>query len=122
MSNVEQLTDWLERYVQAWNTNDPAQIGALWSADAVYRTSPFADEWRGRDQIIERWLERQDEPNSTSFRYAMIGFNAGGAVVRGWTTYHTNPPREYSNIWLIQLDDSGRCSEFTEWWMQRPTA
>jgi hypothetical protein len=36
------------------------------------------------------------------------------AVVRGETTY---PDETYSNLWLIRLDDKGRCAYFTEWWM-----
>ncbi len=30
------------------------------------------------------------------------------------TTY---PDETFSNLWLIRLDDAGRCREFTEWWM-----
>jgi hypothetical protein len=37
-------------------------------------------------------------------------------VVQGETIYR-QPPQTYSNMWVIRLDDSGRCSEFTEWWM-----
>ena len=31
---------------------------------------------------------------------------------------YLQPPIEYSNLWVIRLDGDGRCSEFTEWWMQ----
>jgi hypothetical protein len=30
-----------------------------------------------------------------------------------------NPPREYSNIWLVRFDASGRCREFKEWYVAR---
>jgi hypothetical protein len=30
------------------------------------------------------------------------------------------PPSTYSNLWVIRLDAEGRCTEFTEWWMQHP--
>ena len=41
--------------------------------------------------------------------------------MQGETVYR-NPPRTYTNLWVIRLDAEGRCTEFTEWWMQRPDA
>ena len=113
------VSDWVDRYVRAWNSNDPAEIGALFTADAVYYTEPFAAGWRGRDTLVREWLGRQDEPGTTTFRYEVLAAQGGGGIVRGWTQYHT-PPREFSNLWVIRLTDDGQASEFTEWWMQRP--
>ena len=28
------------------------------------------------------------------------------------------PPCEYSNLWVVQLNDKGKCEEFIEWWMK----
>ena len=46
------------------------------------------------------------------------GPNSGVGFVRGWTTYLTHPPSEFSNLWVIRLDRDGRAHEFTEWWME----
>ena len=27
---------------------------------------------------------------------------------------------DYSNLWVIRLEEDGRASEFTEWWMEKP--
>jgi hypothetical protein len=40
--------------------------------------------------------------------------------VQGTATY-AKPAATYSNLWLVRLDDAGRCTEFTEWWMQHPS-
>ena len=109
---------WVERYVQAWNTNDPADIGSLFSEDAVYQTGPFDTPWKGRETIVREWLGRQDAPGTTTFRYEVLAVDGNRGIVRGWTTYHT-PPGEFSNVWLIVLDESGRCREFVEWWVQK---
>ena len=58
---------WVERYVRAWKTNDPADIGGLFSEDAAYYTGPFDAPWRGRDTIVREWLGRQDAPGTTTF-------------------------------------------------------
>ena len=38
MSDLDQVTRWIDAYVSAWNTNDPEAIGALFTDDAVYTT------------------------------------------------------------------------------------
>jgi ketosteroid isomerase-like protein len=111
---------WVEQYVIAWNSNKPDDIGRLFSDDALYFTGPFDEPWRGREAIIQAWLERQDAPGSTTFRYEVLVASGDTGIVRGWTQYY-DPPREYSNIWLVRFDGQGRCREFTEWWVERPT-
>ena len=113
------VTAWVDMYVRAWNSNDPADIGRLFTDDAVYHTGPFDAPWEGREMIIRKWLSRQDAPGTTSFRYEVLASTSDQAVVRGWTHYHETG-REYSNIWLIRFGMDGRCREFTEWWVARP--
>jgi uncharacterized protein (TIGR02246 family) len=108
---------WVESYVQAWNSNDPAAIGDLFTEDAAYYTEPYSEPWRGRDEIVRRWLDRKDEPGETEFRWQPLTATAEVAVIQGTAVYH-HPPRAYSNLWVIRLDPEGRCAEFTEWWMQ----
>ena len=111
---------WVDGYVRAWNSNDPAAIGSLFTEDAAYYTEPYSEPWRGRDEIVRRWLDRRDEPGEAEFRWQPLATSPELAVVEGTTVYH-NPPHTYSNLWVIRLDSEGRCSEFTEWWMQHPT-
>jgi uncharacterized protein (TIGR02246 family) len=113
------LRAWVEGYVRAWNSNDPAEIGALFSEDAAYYTEPYSPPWRGRDEIVRQWLERRDEPGETEFRWQPLTVAPDLAVVQGETLYRI-PPRTYSNLWVIRLDAGGRCAEFTEWWMRHP--
>ncbi len=110
---------WVDGYVRAWNSNDPTVIGGLFTEDAAYYTEPYSQPWRGRDQIVRQWLDRKDEPGETQFRWRPLTVSQELAVVQGTTVYRS-PPRTYSNLWVIRLDPEGRCTEFTEWWMQHP--
>jgi hypothetical protein len=112
---------WMAGYIRAWNTNDPEDIGKLFSEEAEYYTDPFAKPWRGREAIVKGWLGRKDEPGSFNFRYEILAISELLGVVRGWTKY-LDPPSEYSNIWVVQLDEESRCTRFTEWWMKRKEA
>jgi len=117
MVDQKMVSDWVEGYLRAWNSNDPQDIARLFSEDARYYTGPFDQPWQGRDTIVKNWLAGKDEPGSFNFRYEVLAASGDAGVVRGWTNY-VNPAREYSNIWLMRFDPQGRCAEFTEWWVQ----
>jgi uncharacterized protein (TIGR02246 family) len=108
---------WVEGYVKAWKTNDPEDIGALFTDDATYYTAPHREPWRGRDAIVQGWLGRKDEQGRWDFEYRVQDVAGDRAYVRGLTTYHDQDASDYSNLWEITLDGDGRCSEFVEWWM-----
>jgi ketosteroid isomerase-like protein len=110
------IESWLQRYVKAWESNDPADIAALFTNDARYFTSPHRDPWVGPDTIAAGWIDRKDDPGTWTFRWEVLGMDGDLSFVRGWTTY-TNDP-DYSNLWVIRLSADGRCSEFIEWWME----
>ena len=42
------FTAWLERYFAAWRSNDPTEVGALFTEDAVYASGPFSGSATGR--------------------------------------------------------------------------
>jgi uncharacterized protein (TIGR02246 family) len=114
---VDELTAWMDRYVQAWHSNDPADVAALFSHDAVYLTAPYRAPWRGREAIVAGWLEHKDEAGTWEFEWEPVIVADGLAIVQGRTTYLEDPPERYSNLWVVRLGGDGRCSEFTEWWM-----
>ena len=111
---------WVEGYLRAWDSNDPAEIAALFREDAAYFTEPYATPKQGRAAIVADWLARRDEPGQTSFRWWPLVVTGQLAVVQGETTDHDQPPRTYSNLWVVRLAGDGRCNRFTEWWMEQP--
>jgi uncharacterized protein (TIGR02246 family) len=113
------LREWVEGYVRAWNSNDPEEIGALFTDDALYYTEPFAAPWRGRAEIVAGWLKHKDEPGQTTFDWQPLVESPELSALTATTTYR-DPPRAYSNLWVIRFAAEGRCREFTEWWMKHP--
>jgi hypothetical protein len=111
------LETWVEGYRRAWQSNDPGDIGELFSEDGRYFTEPYAQPWTGREEIVSGWLDQKDEPGDTEFRYETLIAADDLGIIQGETTYR-EPPRTYSNLWVVRLDDAGRCTEFTEWWMK----
>jgi uncharacterized protein (TIGR02246 family) len=115
------LVEWMAGYERAWASNDPDQIGALFTDDALYFTTPFREPWRGRQEIVDGWIDRKDEPGDWTFTWQPLVDTPELAIITGTTTYR-EPPLTYSNLWVLRLGDDGRCSEFTEWWMLHETA
>jgi ketosteroid isomerase-like protein len=113
------LSAWIDGYVRAWNSNDPNEIGSLFTDDALYFTEPYAEPWRGRARIVEQWLAHKDEPGDATFDWRPLVEGPDASIVVGTTVYR-EPPRTYSNLWVVRLDPDGRCREFTEWWMEHP--
>ena len=119
MVQTEQVVAWVQAYRQAWESNKPSDIGALFTDDADYLTAPFDPPRRGRQSIVEGWLEDRDEPGETTFDWSVVAVTDELAVVQGTTVY---PGRTYSNLWLVTFAGDGRCSAFTEWYMKHPDA
>lgn len=118
-----QMTDairqWMEKYIAAWETNEPEDIRALFTEDAVYATRPYdPDAWRGREQIVERWIASADEPEDWRFEWSVLGSDGDLTFVQGRTTYLDDRP-SYENLWVIRLAPDARASAFTEWFMER---
>jgi hypothetical protein len=113
--------DWLDRYVAAWKSYDRAAIADLWSEDAQYRYHPEDEPVVGRDTIVSEWLDNQDPAGRFDAQYEVLAIDGDNHVARGWSRYFTEQGEledEFWNIYLCRFDEDGRCSEFTEWWIQ----
>lgn len=124
----EHVQGWLQAYNRAWETYDPGDIAPLFSEDAEYRWHPADDPERGRDTIVDAWLNPGGNASSRdpqgTYRAEMEPFAVDGnrAVAVGTCTYwkdasRTEVDRIYYNNWLLEFDDDGRCRSFTEYWM-----
>jgi SnoaL-like domain len=117
--NLDDVERWMDAYVRAWTSNDPSDIGGLFTAGASYRTEPSAHPWVGRDQIVKEWIRTHDQPGTWEFRYEPLALAGTTAFVRGWTTYTDDEPhRSYDNLWVIEFVDDGPASDFTEWYVK----
>ena len=80
--------DWLDDYVEAWETYDPVKIGALFSEDCVYRYHPADESLKviGRGAIVASWVDGRDDPGTYDAHYeplAIDGESRGQRLRRG---------------------------------------
>ena len=126
---------WLGDYVAAWQSYDREAIAALFSENVSYRYQPYEEPPTvGRDRVIETWLgeghsegaSTRDTPGTYEASYECIAVDGDVAVARGSSTYVTEPGGEvdkiYDNCFRLRFDSEGQCTEFTEYYMERPKA
>jgi hypothetical protein len=122
---------WLDRYIAAWDSYDPAAIGDLFTEDAVYRFHPSDAGFVGREAIVRAWVEptgeasTRDEPGSWEAKYEPFTVAGDRAVAIGRTRYFTDASKStvhklWDNVYLLEFGPDGRCRSFIEYLVERP--
>ena len=120
----DDVNRWLDQYIAAWFDYDATAIGELFTADAEYRYHPWDDPVRGRNEIVQDWLNpagdptKRDKTGTVDARYECYAVDGDRAVVIGDTDYRevAGGPlvRRYANVWLIEFEADRRCRSFVE--------
>jgi len=113
----ERLDDWMDLYVDAWSTNDPELIAAMFTEDAVYDPQTADGELHGPAEIIAWWKEKDEDPENWDFEWLPVVETDEVAVVTG-TTQYFDPAAVFRNLFVIKFDEDGRCRDFTEWYIE----
>ena len=111
------VQDWLDRYVAAWKSYDPAGIGALFTEDASYWYHPAKEPTVGRAEIVDAWMKHKDTPHNANpweASYRAWAVDGDRAIAIGETHYSIG--EDYFNCFQMVFRD-GHCAEFTEWYM-----
>jgi hypothetical protein len=114
------LEGWLQRYEQAWESRDPAQAAELFTADATYRETPFAEPFRGRAAVRDYWASVTADQRDVDFEYDVIA-TSGSTGVAHWSATFTQPSSgakvALDGVFVLELDAEGRlCRSLREWW------
>lgn len=109
---------WIDGYVRAWESNDEADIRALFTPDGRYFAEPWRPPEEGQEAIVASWLERRDEPGTFQFEGDVAGIDGRTFFYSAVTRYTSGTV--YSNLWVVRLDPAlERAESFTEWWMDQ---
>jgi ketosteroid isomerase-like protein len=123
--------DWFDRYVEAWLSYDPDDIGALFADDVAYRYHPSDEPVVGRDAVVASWLgegasadaSTRDAPGTYEAHYSPVAVDGDTVVSVGTSRYRKRPDgpvvRTYDNCFVMRFDGEGRCREFTEYYVRR---
>jgi len=105
---------WLDGYLRAWKSKDPADVRAIFTDDAEYWFRPNDPEpVRGIDAIVAMWAEPETPDPQPDLRVLIEDERL--AIIKGTIVY---PGHEsYANLWEVSLAPDGRADRFVEWYM-----
>ena len=110
------LAAWVEAYERAWRTAGTDALSELFTADATYSMAPFEDPYRGLGAIRELWeAERQGSDEVFDMTSEVVAVDGDTGVVRVEVAYGEPRRRLYRDLWIVRLDEHGRCFAFEEW-------
>ena len=121
----EQIASWVGAYERAWRTAGTEQLAALFTSDATYQTTPFADRHCGLGAIADLWeAEREGPDEAFTLESEIVAVEGDTGVVRLEVAYGAPHNRIYRDLWIVRLDETGRCFHFEEWpfWPGQPAS
>ena len=110
MTDRATVRRWLAAYEAAWHAPGTQGLAEMFTEDASYRQSPY-QEPVGPDEVFTLATD-------------ILAVDGPTAVVRAEVRYGDPIRQEYRDLWILHLDDDGRCSWFEEWpyWPGQPGA
>jgi len=111
---------WVAGYERAWRDGDLDALARLFTEDARYRRSPYAEALVGLAGIGAVW--REDQGDVFTVRAEPVAVEGRAAVVRLEVRYGDPVRQEYRDLWLLRFAADGRVEDFEEWayWPGRP--
>jgi hypothetical protein len=113
---------WLIGYERAWRAPGTDMLAELFTPDATYRHSPFAEPLVSLDEIAHDWEQERTGPDETFTMTAdVLATNPAHpdgplGIARISVRYGEDAGgQEYRDLWLVHFDDSGRARTFEEW-------
>ena len=107
---------WVDAYERAWRTAGTAGLAALFTEDASYSPSPWADPVVGLDAIATFWDDERDGPDeSFTMTSEVVAVEGHTAVARVAVDYLREPVVRWRDLWVMEFAPDGRCRVFEEW-------
>jgi len=113
------FASWLDAYGRAWTSRDPQAAANLFAEDGTYQVTPFVEPMRGKLAILDYWMHITQSEQDIQFGYEILSVTAEQGIARWWASFVIVPPgleTKLDGIFLISLDENGRCNSLREWW------
>lgn len=118
----EAFESWLDAYGRAWQTRDPEAAAALFTEDATYQETPFAEPMRGRAAILEYWSHVRRSQEQIRFSYEILTTSGSLGIARWWSSFVRIPSKEtvkLDGIFVLTFSANNLCQKLREWWQRQ---
>lgn len=106
----------MDGYESAWRTPGTHGLATLFSEDATYLHSPYAEPVVGLAQIRNMWDEERDGADEVfTIGSEIVAVEGDTAVVRAVVRYGDPIRQEYTDLWVLRRNKHTQCTWFEEW-------
>ena len=109
----ERVQAWLDAYVRWWLVSDPVGVPVLFTPDARYRRSPYAEPLVGHAALTDFWVADRDATFTVATE--VVAVDGQVAVARLQVDYERPEPQQYRDLWVLRFAEDGRVEHFEEW-------
>ena len=107
---------WLSGYERAWRAPGTAGLAGLFTEDAQYLVSPYAEPAAGLAAIGQLWERERESPDEVfTLSTGILAVDGPVAVIRAEVRYGDPVEHEYRDLWVLRFAPDGRVAEFEEW-------
>jgi ketosteroid isomerase-like protein len=107
---------WVDAYQAAWRTAGTDGLATLFSDDATYLHSPYAEPVVGIARIRAMWDEDRDGPDEVfTISTDILAVDGDTAIVRALVRYGDPLRQEYTDLWVLRMNERAQCTRFEEW-------
>jgi uncharacterized protein (TIGR02246 family) len=111
-----QVEAWIRAYEKAWRTPGTDAVDSVFTPDATYSAGPFEQPFVGLPAIEAMWEAEREGPDEVfSMTGEVVTVEGDTAVVRVEVDYGNTGRPSYRDLWVVVLDETGRCTWFEEW-------
>jgi len=118
------LQRWLDGYGAAWQARDAQAATVLFTENASYRETPYAEPFRGRDGIAQYWATVTADQRDVQFESRIIAIEGSTGIAEWSATFATAATGDIvglDGVFVLEFDAGGLCSSLREWWFVRPS-
>jgi ketosteroid isomerase-like protein len=114
------IRTWIEAYGRAWRERDADAVVAIFTEDAVYRSSPFREPHVGSGGIRAYWERVTSAQENLDLRFGTPVMAGNRAAVEWWAVIEEHGEETtYPGILMLRFAPDGRCEELRECWHER---
>ena len=115
----EHFQQWLETYSRASAENDPRASANLFTENAAYYETPFAEPMIGRDAIYEYWNKGAQNLKDKAASFEILAVNGNTGIARWqskFTVIESGKRLVLDCLLVVEFAEDGLCHTFREWW------
>lgn len=110
---------WLESYLRRQEQRDATVVREVFTQDGVYCWGPFNPPRHGVEAIYEHHRNALSHQTDIKYEYTILAATKKGGLAHFRLKLNDQMPGEpnnYDGIFLVHLNDEGKCTLFEEWY------